>query len=125
VLAAAGGLGRNVGFWLKFGTFPYFVENHGQRFMAFATRRAPDPGAVGEKDTLIPMKHGQDLVGALEGASFQVFPDCGHYLTASSRRRSCRRHAPSWTPTTRRPCGCAPAARRTPVEGYRRRTVRN
>jgi pimeloyl-ACP methyl ester carboxylesterase len=40
VLVAAGGLGRDVGFWLKFGTFPHFVEHYGQPFMAFGTRRA-------------------------------------------------------------------------------------
>jgi pimeloyl-ACP methyl ester carboxylesterase len=40
VLAASGGLGREVGFWLKFGTFPFFVEHFGQPFMAFGTRRA-------------------------------------------------------------------------------------
>ena len=40
VLAASGGLGREVGFWLKFATFPHFVEHYGQPFMAFGTRRA-------------------------------------------------------------------------------------
>lgn len=40
VLAASGGLGSEVGFWLKFGTFPFFVEHFGQPFMAFGTRRA-------------------------------------------------------------------------------------
>jgi pimeloyl-ACP methyl ester carboxylesterase len=40
VLVAAGGLGRDVGFWLKFGTFPHFVEHYGQPFMAFGTLRA-------------------------------------------------------------------------------------
>lgn len=40
VLVAAGGLGRDVGFWLKFATFPHFVERYGQPFMAFGTRRA-------------------------------------------------------------------------------------
>jgi pimeloyl-ACP methyl ester carboxylesterase len=40
VLAASGGLGREVGFWLKFATFPHFVERYGQPFMAFGTRRA-------------------------------------------------------------------------------------
>lgn len=40
VLAASGGLGREVGFWLKFGTFPFFVEHFGQPFMAFGTRHA-------------------------------------------------------------------------------------
>jgi pimeloyl-ACP methyl ester carboxylesterase len=40
VLVAAGGLGRDVGFWLKFATFPHFVEHYGQPFMAFGTRRA-------------------------------------------------------------------------------------
>jgi len=146
VLAAAGGLGRDVGFWLKFGTFPYFVERHGQPFMAFGTRRAlanlttrggagpalddsdkrdiealsrmnarkgtarafsrtvrdvidfrgqtrhflhranevdvfpPILVLWGEQDTLIPMKHGQDFVAALDGAIFASFPGCGHYL---------------------------------------------
>lgn len=40
LLVASGGLGRDVGFWLKFGTFPHFVERYGQPFMAFGTRRA-------------------------------------------------------------------------------------
>lgn len=40
VLAASGGLGREVGFWLKFATFPHFVERYGQPFMAFGTRQA-------------------------------------------------------------------------------------
>jgi pimeloyl-ACP methyl ester carboxylesterase len=40
VLVASGGLGREVGFWLKFATFPYFVEHYGQSFMGFGTRRA-------------------------------------------------------------------------------------
>lgn len=40
VLVASGGLGREVGFWLKFGSFPFFVERFGQPFMAFGTRRA-------------------------------------------------------------------------------------
>ena len=40
VLVASGGLGREVGFWLKFATFPFMVEHYGQPFMAFGTRRA-------------------------------------------------------------------------------------
>lgn len=40
ILVASGGLGREVGFWLKFATFPHFVEHYGQPFMAFGTRRA-------------------------------------------------------------------------------------
>jgi pimeloyl-ACP methyl ester carboxylesterase len=40
VLAASGGLGREVGPWLKFATVPHFVEHYGQPFMAFGTRRA-------------------------------------------------------------------------------------
>ncbi len=40
VLVASGGLGREVGFWLKFATFPHFVEHYGQPFMAFGTRQA-------------------------------------------------------------------------------------
>jgi pimeloyl-ACP methyl ester carboxylesterase len=39
VLVASGGLGREAGFWLKFATFPFFVEHYGQPFMAFGTRR--------------------------------------------------------------------------------------
>lgn len=39
-LVASGGLGRDVGFWLKLGTFPKMVEYFGQPFMAFGTRRA-------------------------------------------------------------------------------------
>jgi pimeloyl-ACP methyl ester carboxylesterase len=40
VLVASGGLGRDVGFWLKLATFPRVVEHLGQPFMAFGTRRA-------------------------------------------------------------------------------------
>jgi pimeloyl-ACP methyl ester carboxylesterase len=40
VLTASGGLGREVGFWLKLATFPHFVERYGQPFMRFGTRRA-------------------------------------------------------------------------------------
>jgi pimeloyl-ACP methyl ester carboxylesterase len=40
VLTASGGLGREVGFWLKLATFPYFVEHYGQPFMRFGTRMA-------------------------------------------------------------------------------------
>lgn len=143
VLVSSGGLGRDVGFWLRFGTFPYFVERYGQPFMAFGTRQAlaslikrsregddsdqrdiealsamnSRPGTArafsrtvrdvidfrgqtrhflqranevdalppilvlwGEQDDVIPMKHGQDLVAALNGASFESFPGCGHYL---------------------------------------------
>lgn len=40
VLVAPGGLGREVGFWLKFATFPFFVERFGQPFMKFGTRKA-------------------------------------------------------------------------------------
>lgn len=137
VLVASGGLGREVGFWLKFATFPHFVERYGQPFMAFGTRRAMGhaldsaskedvkaleamnakrgtarafsrtvrdvinfrgqtrhflqrarevkvfpPIAVfwGERDTLIPMSHGKDLVEHLRGAVFKAFPDCGHYV---------------------------------------------
>jgi len=32
--------GACVTFWLKFATFPHFVEHYGQPFMAFGTRRA-------------------------------------------------------------------------------------
>ena len=40
VLVSSGGLGRDVGFWLRFGSFPYFVERYRQPFMAFGTRHA-------------------------------------------------------------------------------------
>jgi pimeloyl-ACP methyl ester carboxylesterase len=41
VLVASGGLGREVGFWLKLATaFPMAVEHLGQPFMSFGTRRA-------------------------------------------------------------------------------------
>ncbi len=39
-LIASGGLGRDLGFWLKFASFPVAVERGGQPFMAFGTRRA-------------------------------------------------------------------------------------
>jgi pimeloyl-ACP methyl ester carboxylesterase len=137
VLAASGGLGRRVGFWLKFATFPHFVEHYGQPFMAFGTRRAMGhlqdtspaqdiealstmnakrgtarafsrtvrdvinfrgqtrhflqrahevrvfpPIAVlwGERDPIIPIAHGRRFVERVNGAVFQTFPDCGHYL---------------------------------------------
>ena len=40
VLAAAGGLGREVGVALRLASFPFLVERWGQRFMAFGTRMA-------------------------------------------------------------------------------------
>lgn len=40
VLVASGGLGKEVGFWLKLATFPVAVELLGQPFMAFGTRRS-------------------------------------------------------------------------------------
>lgn len=40
VLVASGGLGRDLGFWLRFASFPKAVELWGQPFMAFGTRRA-------------------------------------------------------------------------------------
>lgn len=54
LLVASGGLGRDVGFWLKFGTFPHFVERYGQPFMAFGTRRAVGGKgkAVSQQDVL-------------------------------------------------------------------------
>ncbi|MGH7437988.1 MAG: alpha/beta fold hydrolase [Polyangiaceae bacterium] len=39
-LEASGGLGREVGPWLRFASFPFFVERFGQPFMAFGTTRA-------------------------------------------------------------------------------------
>lgn len=39
-LVASGGLGRDVGFWLKLATVPKLVEYFGQPFMGFGTRRA-------------------------------------------------------------------------------------
>lgn len=38
-LVASGGLGRDVGFWLKLAAFPKAVEYFGQPFMSFGTRR--------------------------------------------------------------------------------------
>jgi pimeloyl-ACP methyl ester carboxylesterase len=40
VLAASGGLGRDVGFWLRLATLPYVVEHFGQAFMGFGTALA-------------------------------------------------------------------------------------
>jgi pimeloyl-ACP methyl ester carboxylesterase len=34
----------------------------------------------GERDTLIPMAHGQRFVESVNGATFEFFPNCGHYL---------------------------------------------
>lgn len=59
-LAASGGLGRELNFWLKFAAFPYFVERHGQPFMSFGTRRARskmarDPQAQADVEALAQM----------------------------------------------------------------------
>lgn len=40
VLVASGGLGKEVGFWLRLAAFPGAVEWWGQPFMAFGTRRS-------------------------------------------------------------------------------------
>jgi pimeloyl-ACP methyl ester carboxylesterase len=40
ILVASGGLGRGLGFWLRFASFPRAVEQWGQPFMAFGTRRS-------------------------------------------------------------------------------------
>lgn len=34
----------------------------------------------GERDALIPISHGRAFVARMEGARFQSFADCGHYL---------------------------------------------
>jgi pimeloyl-ACP methyl ester carboxylesterase len=39
-LEASGGLGREVGIWLRWASFPFFVERFGQPFMSFGTTRA-------------------------------------------------------------------------------------
>ena len=39
-LEASGGLGREVGIWLRWASFPFFVERFGQPFMAFGTTRS-------------------------------------------------------------------------------------
>jgi pimeloyl-ACP methyl ester carboxylesterase len=39
-LESTGGLGREVGVWLRWASFPFFVERFGQPFMAFGTTRA-------------------------------------------------------------------------------------
>ena len=39
-LEASGGLGREVGIWLRWASFPFFVEQFGQPFMAFGTTRS-------------------------------------------------------------------------------------
>ena len=58
VLVASGGLGREVGFWLKFATFPYFVERFGQPFMSFGTRRS--------MERLHPHESDEDLQALVE-----------------------------------------------------------
>jgi pimeloyl-ACP methyl ester carboxylesterase len=137
VLVASGGLGRDVGFWLKLATFPKVVEYFGQPFMGFGTRRAlggaherssvQDVAALsemnaergtarafsrtvrdvidwqgqrrlfsqrasevsvfppiavfwGDRDTLIPITHGEAFVASTEGVELKVFSGCGHYL---------------------------------------------
>ena len=55
-LAASGGLGRELNFWLRFAAFPYFVERFGQPFMAFGTRRSPrGPERPGDIEELVRM----------------------------------------------------------------------
>lgn len=39
-LEATGGLGREVGIWLRWASFPFFVERFGQPFMVMGTTRA-------------------------------------------------------------------------------------
>lgn len=50
VLVASGGLGRDLGFWLRFASFPKAVELWGQPFMAFGTRRALGSAARAAED---------------------------------------------------------------------------
>lgn len=52
VLAASGGLGRSVGFWLRLATFPRVVELFGQPFMAFGTRCALGGASVMSKEDI-------------------------------------------------------------------------
>jgi len=137
VLVAPGGLGRDVGFWLKLATLSKLVEYFGQPFMGFGTRRAlggahertceqdvmalsemnagrgtarafsrtvrdvidwrgqrrlfsqragevllfpPITVFWGDRDTLIPIAHGEAFVASTEGVRLNVFPSCGHYL---------------------------------------------
>ncbi|MFW5875187.1 MAG: alpha/beta fold hydrolase [Myxococcota bacterium] len=170
VLVASGGLGREVGFWLKFATFPYFVERFGQPFMSFGTRRSMErlhpheseadvralsemnalrgtarafsrtvrdvinfrgqtrhflqrareveqlpPIAVlwGEGDALIPSTHGRALLERLEGAVFQSFADCGHYVHQERPQEFVRAvrsflDAPTATPVTLRDAPSGP-----------------
>lgn len=55
-LAASGGLGQELNFWLRFASFPYFVERFGQPFMAFGTRRsARGPESPGDVEELARM----------------------------------------------------------------------
>ena len=53
-LVASGGLGRDVGFWLKLATFPKMVEYFGQPFMSFGTRRTL--GGAHERSSLKDVK---------------------------------------------------------------------
>jgi len=52
VLAASGGLGRSVGFWLRLATFPRVVELFGQPFIAFGTRCALGGASVMSKEDI-------------------------------------------------------------------------
>jgi len=58
-LVASGGLGRDVGFWLKLAAFPKAVEYFGQPFMSFGTRRtiggARQSSSAGDVDALSAM----------------------------------------------------------------------
>lgn len=137
VLIAAGGLGRDVGLWLRLASLPYFVERFGQPFMALGARVAlrglqgklkPQevaqlvrcnslPGSArafgrtvkhvvdwrgqrrgffhhahrvktlppvlvlwGDRDTLIPARHGHEFAKLVKGAVVRVFEGCGHFL---------------------------------------------
>jgi pimeloyl-ACP methyl ester carboxylesterase len=137
VLAAPGGLGKEVSFVLRLASIPGVVEHFGQPFMSLGTRLAlsgwraklperhiPElcamnatrgsarafartvrdlidwrgqrhsflrrahevddlpPIAVlwGDRDAIIPIKHGHALVEGIEGVRFTQLPGCGHYL---------------------------------------------
>lgn len=137
VLVASGGLGTDVGFWLRLASLPHLVEQFGQPFMAVGTRLAlrgvrhgitredvaqlsrlnAQPGSArafarsvrdvidwrgqrrhflhraheietlpallvlwGDRDSIIPVAQGRAFVALLDGAVFQVFEGCGHYL---------------------------------------------
>ncbi|MDH5675580.1 MAG: alpha/beta fold hydrolase [Myxococcales bacterium] len=82
-LVASGGLGRDVGFWLRLATFPFMVEHFGQPFMAFGTRRAIGGsrlhGSAADLETLAKMNEQPGTARAFSRAVRSVINFRGQY----------------------------------------------